>query len=453
MEQKSEEVMLQISKVFTPFVPISKIELLKGRKKEISRFKEILNLPGRQAILYGDRALGKSSIARIVKNIAEEQDYVVTIVFCFRNDTYSLISKRILEEAEVDSAPHTDTSSKETTIGSSIGAKGGIKFIAEASGELDGKVIMGSSQSAQYQPNYDDPSWVAKALAKEPTGKRRLIILEEYDRVEDDDTHDKIAEMVKLLSDEQSYGCKLLIVGVAKTSNELLGAHGSLPGRALTKVKVKRVDDTAIGTIFLDGMAKLGCEIARPMPILGKSSHNEETLLETVVGKCSGYPLYAHLIGQECAKIALGTDGGKRITFPVLRKALESCVELDEEEIVDQFNDIIESSRGKKSKSQKMLVMFAASRCNQDKFTIEDVAKQVEKLLKHDFYSNRFKGLAISQQLSHSIFRSLMKTTKNHKALFCHIKRTYYAFDDPRMACYVSMIIDQPLAKWQELLQ
>lgn len=51
--------------VFTPHKPIQSIDLFFGRQKEVQKILEQLGTPGQHALLYGDRGVGKSSLANI----------------------------------------------------------------------------------------------------------------------------------------------------------------------------------------------------------------------------------------------------------------------------------------------------------------------------------------------------------------------------------------------------
>ena len=51
---------------FTPFRPIQLVELFKGRKEIVQRVVGELQSPGRHVILYGDRGVGKTSLANLI---------------------------------------------------------------------------------------------------------------------------------------------------------------------------------------------------------------------------------------------------------------------------------------------------------------------------------------------------------------------------------------------------
>src|SRR5689334_13195709 len=58
-----------VRSIFTPHQPIQSIELFFGRSKEVSAIIEQLNTPGQHALLFGDRGVGKSSLANVASDL------------------------------------------------------------------------------------------------------------------------------------------------------------------------------------------------------------------------------------------------------------------------------------------------------------------------------------------------------------------------------------------------
>ena len=51
--------------IFTPHKPITDERFFRGRLEEMKQLLSTLNTPGEHALLYGDRGVGKSSLANI----------------------------------------------------------------------------------------------------------------------------------------------------------------------------------------------------------------------------------------------------------------------------------------------------------------------------------------------------------------------------------------------------
>jgi ABC-type transport system involved in cytochrome bd biosynthesis fused ATPase/permease subunit len=57
-----------IDTVFTPAAPIRTRDLFFGRMDQLKRVVETINEPGQHAALYGERGVGKTSLANIIND-------------------------------------------------------------------------------------------------------------------------------------------------------------------------------------------------------------------------------------------------------------------------------------------------------------------------------------------------------------------------------------------------
>ena len=58
----------RLNELVSPAQPIQSIENLQGRTKELARIEKALFAPGRHIFIYGDRGVGKSSLAAAAAN-------------------------------------------------------------------------------------------------------------------------------------------------------------------------------------------------------------------------------------------------------------------------------------------------------------------------------------------------------------------------------------------------
>lgn len=96
----------KVREIFTPSRPVKTMDLLLGRDGHVRRLIEILNTPGQHALLFGDRGVGKSSIANIVRIICDMHQHFdhKSIFFktCSSEDTFETILKDPLKAVNVD---------------------------------------------------------------------------------------------------------------------------------------------------------------------------------------------------------------------------------------------------------------------------------------------------------------------------------------------------------------
>src|SRR5262245_12675617 len=89
--------------VFTPGSPVSERDLFAGRQDQITRLMEAVSQRGFHAVLYGDRGVGKTSLANVLS--AFLRDVGATVVFARANsdatDDFSSLWRKVLRDITV----------------------------------------------------------------------------------------------------------------------------------------------------------------------------------------------------------------------------------------------------------------------------------------------------------------------------------------------------------------
>ena len=170
-------------------------------------------------VIYGERGIGKTSLAHVFAETAREARYLVLYGSCGT-------------EAEFASMFRAFASRIPRLYHSSV-----LPNSAEAERGDNLDVML---------PDQFGPRELAD-LFSEITGTRVLIILDEYDRVLDKSFRRDVAELIKNLSDRAAR-VQLVLTGVAQNLDELIGYAPSirrnivgLPMRPLTKAEVRDV--------------------------------------------------------------------------------------------------------------------------------------------------------------------------------------------------------------------
>src|SRR5579884_2265724 len=99
-------VRIQLQRVFSPSAPISKKELFAGRLNEVSRIIGAVSQTGQHAVIYGERGVGKTSLASTVRDFwtdvsADAETWIVARVNCHAEDTFSSIWMKIYDEVQI----------------------------------------------------------------------------------------------------------------------------------------------------------------------------------------------------------------------------------------------------------------------------------------------------------------------------------------------------------------
>jgi hypothetical protein len=259
-EQARRSVVDQITNFFVFGGPVNSRELLAGRHTELKQVDEALLHPGLQIAVYGEGAVGKTSLVLSAFRDKNSHRYE-----CNASDTYASIFGHILNELGVFEVGEQSTK-------------------VSGSAKLSGHVVdLGANaERASKQQPFDVPLTPPRIVSlfadRQPV---TYVIIDEFDRVLDQSTKQLMAETLKQFSDRK-LATKLVIVGVADSLQALFSEHRSV-SRALRAIKVPRMSGTEL-TELIDGRSER-LDISFPQDI--KS---------TIVLLSDGFAYYTHLL-------------------------------------------------------------------------------------------------------------------------------------------------------------
>lgn len=267
-----------IGTVFSPSAPIDRRDLFAGRINQMQDVLLALHQKGQHVILYGERGVGKTSLANILHLVIGSQgaggDFDQSgwstlgcaTINCDESDDFGSIWRKVFRELTVNVKRH----------GFGFGAE-------DRSDELD---LSGLLPEGDLSP--DD---IRFALAQLP--RPATIIIDEIDTVPNKRTMTLLAHTIKNLSDH-ALKTKLILVGVADSVDELIDEHKSVE-RSLVQVRMPRMSQEELFEILEKALGKLpltaGAETKRLIAQLSQ-----------------GLPHYTHLLGQHAAIVAVNSD-------------------------------------------------------------------------------------------------------------------------------------------------
>lgn len=374
-----------LRQVFSPISPIEEIDLFFGRKIQLEKVRDAINEKGQHAILYGDRGVGKTSLANIMSR-SYTNLYAVKIT-CDRRDNFKTIWERIF--SNIKFSHNTE----------SIG------------------FIKGENQTEIYTLK-DRISSVDKLTPNvlvdiiNSLGEAKLLfIIDEFDNIRDDKTRSSFADLIKSLSDNNK-NTTVLLVGIADSVEELIGDHQSLE-RCLKQVKMPRMKKEECEDIIRNGMEKLGMKI-------------ENSVKDKIIDFSSGFPHYIHLLCKYgCEELI---DNSRSVfTDAYLTIAVKKGIENTAEQLRSSFRKgVLTSNNSNKWRD----VIYSCCSCEIDEFnsfTISDIAKNYEKIAgrQSDIKYN------LNQLTKEERGEILVKLGKG--------KSTKYAFKNPMMRAFVKL--------------
>jgi energy-coupling factor transporter ATP-binding protein EcfA2 len=314
----------QVGAVFTPGAPIDDYSLFGGRIEQVMDVINTVGQKGRHAILYGERGVGKTSLANVLSQVFAGFDDLKLRsvgVNCHTNDDFASIWNNIFRELEWD-----------------------------GDGEWHG-----------LTPR--EPEHIRYALQQ--LDSQLLIVIDELDRLDDDEALSLLADTIKTLSDHAA-NVTLVLVGVADSVDELLGDHLSV-GRALGQVHLPRMSTDELEEIVDKGLSELHLGIAAPAR-------------RRIARLSEGLPFYTHSLGLHAGQHAVSDDRDE-ITDGDVTRAVERVVKKTQHSIRAAYEKAIRSPRRDTLFEEVLLACALAPKGPLGHFTAGSVREPLSHIL------------------------------------------------------------------------
>ncbi len=263
----------RLSEIFTPGAPVNRRDLFAGRVEQILQVLSAVKQPGQQVVLYGERGVGKTSLANLLSLFVPTEDNTTSPTLvrtarinCSTQDTFKSIWTKVLRSLDI--------------------------AIPE-----------------DWAFDTPDPDTVRVML--DEINPPAFVILDEFDRWEDDDGLSLMADTLKALSDH-FVKTKIVLVGVADSIDGLIGEHESVQ-RAIEEVPMPRMSQSEILDIPTQGFKVLGMTIAGEALVL-------------VSNLAEGLPHYAHLLSLYAGQRAV-LDDRSEVSISDVLTAVNTVVE------------------------------------------------------------------------------------------------------------------------------
>lgn len=295
-----DALFFEASQLFTPSTPIDENALFAGRGPQIRKMLEGSYERGKHVILFGERGVGKTSLAKVFHSLFPA---TLRYIFAIRaqadpSDDFASIWRKIFKDIHVRAA-------------------------RDGSPQL---VPVADFYQSEITP--DDIRRELEAIFK--PSDIPILIIDEYDKIGDKQkTNELMANTIKALSD---YGVNttLILVGVADNINDLMGEHASI-GRCVEQIPMPRMNTTERKEI-----------LDKIVPRLGMKLHDDA--LWKIVHLSRGLPSYVHSLGLYASESAIDRKS-LLITERDVDAAMKRVLERSQESIKDEYAKATHSNR------------------------------------------------------------------------------------------------------------
>ena len=366
-----EEWEVRLSQTFSPATAVNRKDFFHGRHAIMRRLIDAANQAGQHAIIYGERGVGKTSLANVLSSYLEpftSETITSARVNCYGETTYTQIWNSLFKQ-----------------LGLPI------------KGEYDRLTL-------------DD---VFDTLRKEDA-RKLILIVDEFDRIQDPDIDILFADTVKTLSDFD-VDTTLILVGVADDVDDLITEHESI-NRCLVQIHLPRMAVEELEAIINFGIDTVGMQISR----------------EAVSQICSvslGLPNYVHALGLAAGRAAIDRRS-RRIETADVTEAIKVLVLESQQTIIRAFDLATASPRRQNFFFQVLLACSLAPTDQMGYFRAADIRSMYSRIMGRDqdipSYVRHLHGLCEAKRGS-----VLQKLGESHSYR--------YRFTDPVLQPYVLM--------------
>ena len=273
-----EEFISILNTHLTPSDPVKDERRLYGRETILRDIDDALTARGRQIFIYGERGVGKTSIALTAARLHLPESQEPIYLACSSDTTfYHLI--RLLAAKIVGNPLQKTEKITESAEGGASASFLGAGFNAKGSKQKsweDGVI----PEISDLNQAVDLIKWAVDCKPAE----KRIIVIDEFDTIADINERGRFADLLKQLGD-QAVPIQILFCGVGQSVDELFEAHNSSV-RYLYTVPVERLDYDARWAIIDNSAKALGVRVPEP--------HRTRIAMLS-----DGFPHYIHLVCRE----------------------------------------------------------------------------------------------------------------------------------------------------------
>lgn len=411
----------KIQNAFSPSKEISDPEYFVGRHDEVKNSILALSEKGSFIAIHGLRGVGKSSIAKQIKLIAEGNkvlskalnldrfipnkgfEYLTLYTSCdsFTKNTSDILKRIIFGDNNSEGLlSFTSAGDKKIeSIKESFKAGGsagvfGIKIEAGGQEDVTYKTILTDDLIQQFKQ-------LLGTVKKDNQDKSGLlIIIDEFDTLGD---KSDFGSLIKTCSDDY---VKFAVSGIANSVTELIESHISI-GRQINPVYVNKMPQEEMKGILKRAEHYISNKI---------TFSNEAS--EEITKSAEGFPYFVHLIGKQAFLKAF--DVGKNIVS--LDDILEIKAEISKGRLSTIYEEIYHSAV-KESPQRELLLKFFAEDNNDEIFS-EPVYATTKDL-----------GVTNPSQL----MRELTQPQDGSLGVLKKLREQYYRFTDPVFKVYAKL--------------
>lgn len=322
----------QLSEAFSPSAPVTSKDCFYGRYEQLKKVDSAINEKGEHIIMYGERGVGKTSIANVIEQ--EHEDGFPVKITCTRNNTFQDIWTEILRA---------------------------IKYAVKFSEDHTNKKIADNIDIILSEKKFD---FQAVLYTFSKINDQVLIILDEFDLIQKNEELSKFADSIKSFSDNLPH-VTMMLVGVAENITQLIGEHASIE-RCLLQIHIPVMHENELSDIIDGGLMKINMKM-------------EPSVKNDIITFSRGFPHYAHLLAKHSVMDAINKKYNAviRINF---NNAVNETIENAFESIRFTWQKAVSSNQSTSLYESVVLACALVKEDEHNSFRASDLLDPIERI-------------------------------------------------------------------------
>jgi Cdc6-like AAA superfamily ATPase len=346
----------RLPKAFNPSGPVTEYDMFKGRQSQIRSVLDAVFDHGRSIIIFGERGVGKTSLAKvihdIIKSLGEQSStqVVYSLVTCNRKASFSKLWHEIYKKVMITRP-----------------AKNVIGFNTDETAQTPDpqRISLGDATSA----GNIDQDQILNTISE----TQSVWIFDEFNLVPEAE-REAFADLIKALSDKNSRATVILVC-VAEDVSEIIASHNSIE-RCTTQVLMPRMEASELGEIL---------ERAETITEMSFSPDSKQLILSL----SQGFPYITHFLGREAAQAALSRHS-LAINQLDIDTASRQFVDNAQESLKEAYRIATYSKAPNAIHEEVLLACALAQKDQYGNFTITSVANAISALRQRDVTAGVF---------------------------------------------------------------
>ena len=373
----------EVLEKFTPSTPVTTRDLFAGRANQLLQCVDVVAERGRHGVIYGEPGVGKTSISQVIRLMVPVRTSSVRYIrkAAFSSDSFSSIWTDVFREMKF--------------------------FTRDEDGGKEHVV------SDLYTSGVKPPD-VVRELSYFSENDVPIIVIDEFNLVQDKDASRLMAETIKALSDA-GVKATVFVVGISDSVGELIEGHQSIT-RCVEEILMPRMHPDEMRDVLEGRLRSLG------MSIDGDAKWKTINLTK-------GLPAFAHGMGKESALSAIRRKS-LRVVEADVDNSIDFIVNSNQNSLKTDYQKATHSNQAR-AKYREILTACAQAQSNEVGYF---TPKQVEEPL----------SAILGKQVNVEFFnRNLKEFTEERRGKVLHRHgdpRIFrYRFENPAMQPYIIM--------------